>query len=229
MRLQKLALLILLVGCSDARNEIGKIVVEETGVTVDSGLSTQDSGVDTQDSGEVAVVDEDGDGFAADDDCDDSDAAINPAATEVCDGLDNDCSGQTDENVCTDCTHVSYQDHTYQFCAGRNNWPDAQDQCAMWGYSLTTVDDGAEDQMLNEYITLTEISSVWIGLNDLGEENEGNFTWISGLESSWQPWHPGEPNNYGDEDCVEKRESFQWAWNDQACETENAFVCEGSF
>ncbi|MEZ4960186.1 MAG: MopE-related protein [Saprospiraceae bacterium] len=32
-------------------------------------------------------------------DCNDSDAAINPAATEVCDGMDNDCDGQTDNGV----------------------------------------------------------------------------------------------------------------------------------
>ena len=38
-------------------------------------------------------VDEDGDGFCAAEDCDDADAAINPDAQEVCDGLDNDCSG----------------------------------------------------------------------------------------------------------------------------------------
>ncbi|WP_395840050.1 MopE-related protein [Cystobacter fuscus] len=30
-------------------------------------------------------------------DCDDFDSAINPGATEVCDGLDNNCNGQTDE------------------------------------------------------------------------------------------------------------------------------------
>ncbi len=32
-------------------------------------------------------------------DCNDADAAINPAATEVCDGKDNDCDGQIDEGV----------------------------------------------------------------------------------------------------------------------------------
>ena len=33
-------------------------------------------------------------------DCDDSEASVNPGATEICDGLDNDCDGDVDEDGC---------------------------------------------------------------------------------------------------------------------------------
>ena len=49
----------------------------------------------------IGVVDNrdgDGDGFDVDD-CDDTNPLINPSATEVCDGVDNDCDGLTDEDV----------------------------------------------------------------------------------------------------------------------------------
>ncbi len=38
-------------------------------------------------------TDADGDGYAVSEDCDDTDPAINPGADELCDDLDNDCSG----------------------------------------------------------------------------------------------------------------------------------------
>ncbi len=42
-------------------------------------------------------------------DCDETSAAINPAATEICDGKDNNCDGTIDENGATGCT-VRYYD-----------------------------------------------------------------------------------------------------------------------
>ncbi len=53
-------------------------------------------GCDDKDS-----ADADGDGYVGDD-CDDGNAAVNPDAAEVCDGVDNNCDGQTDESTATD-------------------------------------------------------------------------------------------------------------------------------
>ena len=47
-------------------------------------------------------IDADGDGYFNDEDCDDADAASNPGAVEVCDGLDNNCDGEVDEGVLTE-------------------------------------------------------------------------------------------------------------------------------
>jgi hypothetical protein len=44
----------------------------------------------------AAGEDADGDGFDTNVDCDDGDPLVNPAAMEVCDGLDNDCDGFID-------------------------------------------------------------------------------------------------------------------------------------
>ncbi|MEL6343765.1 MAG: MopE-related protein [Myxococcota bacterium] len=44
------------------------------------------------------VLDADGDGYLGSD-CDDNDAAVFPGATEVCDGVDNDCDGEIDDGV----------------------------------------------------------------------------------------------------------------------------------
>ena len=49
----------------------------------------------------VADPDSDGDGFLASDDCDDNNPEINAHALEICDGIDNNCDGNIDEDVMT--------------------------------------------------------------------------------------------------------------------------------
>ena len=45
------------------------------------------------------LVDADGDGYLNDEDCDDDNFQINPESPEICDGIDNNCDQQVDEDV----------------------------------------------------------------------------------------------------------------------------------
>lgn len=58
--------------------------------------------VDYNCDGSVGYADADGDGFAACEDCDDSDENMNPDEVEFCDELDNNCDGTVDEDTAVD-------------------------------------------------------------------------------------------------------------------------------
>jgi len=63
-----------------------------------------DTGPAADDTGTSAgVTDNDNDGYyAEEDDCNDDNAAVNPAASESCDGIDNNCDGLIDDSSSVD-------------------------------------------------------------------------------------------------------------------------------
>ncbi|NOY28198.1 MAG: hypothetical protein GXP62_20230 [Oligoflexia bacterium] len=71
------------------------------------GTGSDDSG-GTVDTG-PPPKDDDRDGFYTPEDCNDYDDEINPAATEVCDGVDNDCDGIVDVSDAVD-SQLFYKD-----------------------------------------------------------------------------------------------------------------------
>ena len=91
------------------------------GVAEDDCTDPEDYNCD----GEVAYADVDGDGFAACEDCDDDDDTIHPDATEVCDGIDNDCDSLVDDD-----------DDDVDLTTRREFWPDADSD----SYGDATVD-----------------------------------------------------------------------------------------
>jgi hypothetical protein len=92
--------------------------------------------------GSVAYADSDGDGWAACTECDDGDAAVNPAAVEVCNGgVDDDCDGLADD-----------ADPGVDLSTGLDGWTDADRDgygdpgalarvCALSGLLVGNADD----------------------------------------------------------------------------------------
>ena len=70
--------------------------------------------------GDACDLDADGDGYISVEDCDDLDAGINPAATEICDGVDNNCADGADEEplASADCNNDLFCDGVEACAAG---------------------------------------------------------------------------------------------------------------
>ena len=47
----------------------------------------------------AVLFDSDGDGFTTEDDCDDTNPMVYPGTEEICDGMDNNCNQEIDEEV----------------------------------------------------------------------------------------------------------------------------------
>ncbi|MEC7984726.1 MAG: lectin-like protein [Myxococcota bacterium] len=172
-------------------------------------------------------VDSDGDGYFDTEDCDDSDPDVYPGSIEKCDGIDNNCNDEVDEEDVCPCPYGTYEGKDYYFCTDDpSRWTRARNQCQNLGISLVSIGDENENTwLLEQTSSISPEGTWWIGLNDRGQGNEDNFSWVSGETFDYENWNDGEPNNWeSQEDCVEFYDNG--LWNDASCQKEQYFICE---
>ncbi len=101
-----------------------------------------------------------------DTDCDDTRYSVHPGATEVCDGLDNNCNGQVDEGFTLSTFYADGDGDGYGIGAGSS-------QCAAGNGFTATVAGDCDDTKATVHPGATEVCSNGVDDNCNGQTDEG--------------------------------------------------------
>lgn len=131
-------------------------------------------------------------------DCNDGAAAAHPGNPEICDGVDNDCNGLTDEysatNVgkCGSCDVLVAGDRVYHFCDDTSTWSTARNRCGKLGGDLVAINSNGEFDTVWSRLSMRS-EEHWIGASDT--KDEGTVRWVDGstLGNNDPRWASGQP------------------------------------
>nr|XP_039269898.1 uncharacterized protein LOC120344668 isoform X2 [Styela clava] len=131
---------------------------------------------------------------------------------------------------------ITHNNFCYYVSSGLLGWNDAESYCQKEGAHLVSYADGTErDWVFNNFISGSG-NKWWIGLNDI--KQEGNFEWTD--QSAPNPtiynWKAGEPSYLQEEDCVVVSDELQTLpggpdganWADADCSKKRKYVCKRS-
>ncbi|XP_075203422.1 mannose-binding protein A-like [Anomaloglossus baeobatrachus] len=101
------------------------------------------------------------------------------------------------------------------------NYDESKALCLKAGGELATPRNAEENNAVLEIAQYYNLFP-YLGITDI--QTEGTFRYPDGKSISYRNWNPGEPNQHGDEDCVEI--NLNGKWNDKSCQEKRLNICE---
>nr|DBA15420.1 TPA: hypothetical protein GDO54_004634 [Pyxicephalus adspersus] len=95
--------------------------------------------------------------------------------------------------------------------------------CLKAGGQLATPMNPEENKAISDIVVHYNMIGL-IGVTDI--KTEGTFRYANGEVIKYSNWNPGEPNQAGEEDCVEIHSNGKW--NDKNCKEIRLNICEFS-
>lgn len=102
----------------------------------------------------------------------------------------------------------------------RGDYDAAKDTCLRMGGTLASPKNAAENDALRHIVEWHRSTAI-LGIDDL--KREGRFEHLDGKGLEYSNWAPGEPNNAGNEHCVEMHPDGRW--HDRSCDIGLLIIC----
>ncbi|XP_040176622.1 pulmonary surfactant-associated protein D-like isoform X2 [Rana temporaria] len=93
--------------------------------------------------------------------------------------------------------------------------------CTKAGFQLATPLNPEENKAVSDIAQYYK-TVAFLGFTD--ERTEGTFRYANRDPIKYSNWNPGEPNQQGEEDCVEMQ--LNGKWNDENCKVKRLNICE---
>lgn len=93
--------------------------------------------------------------------------------------------------------------------------------CSQMGAMIASPRNAAENKAVQQ-IAQWQNTKILLGFTDI--ETEGKFLDANGTMMAYSNWAPGEPNNLGNEDCIEMHPDGKW--HDRNCRLAWLLVCQ---
>ena len=115
-------------------------------------------------------------------DADSDTDADSDADTDADSDADTDADSDADEGPpLAECEEEFYGDTLTLFCLGASNWFAAREDCRARDMNLVSINSEDEEYWLFEKAAYYDSEEPWfIGLTDLGEDEEGEWRWVDG-------------------------------------------------